>query len=188
MKRLILIITIFLNISAFAQKDCEYSTNVTDSIGVYKSTTSYTMHERIFGNNKTNIYFSLINADGLVSLNVQLIQKNTDFIPAKCFDKNSRVYLQLSNGKIVTMLGISDQDTCGNSVRNNDENARILTGYFLFMKDTYEDLKTYPVSMMRIKFAGETEDYILKSELVSETDKSTYYPENYFINYLKCIE
>ena len=56
------------------------------------------------------------------------------------------------------------------------------------MKDTFEELKKSPISLMRIKYAGETVDYIFKSELTSEIDKVTYYPENYFINYLKCIE
>lgn len=187
MKSLLLSITFLFTITSFAQKDCEYSTNVTDSAGVYKSTKEYLIHERFFGNNKTAIYFSLINADGLLSLSIQLIQKDTEFIPAKCFDKNSKIYFQLTNGKIITMLGL-EQETCGNSVRNENENARFVTGYFLFMKDSFEDLKNIPISFMRIKYSGDTEDYILKPELRSEFDNTTYFPENYFINFLKCVE
>jgi hypothetical protein len=41
---------------------------------------------------------------------------------------------------------------------------------------------------MRIKYSGEIIDYPLKTELISELDKKTYQPENYFINYLKCVE
>lgn len=187
MKTLLLSLTFLFVIASFAQKKCEYSTNVTDSVGVYKSTKEYIVYERFFGNSKSAVYFSLINADGLLSLSVQLIQKDTEFIPAKCFDKNSKIYFQLADGKIVTLLGI-EQETCGNSVRNENENARFVTGYFLFMKDSYEGLKSAPISFMRVKYAGGTEDYIFKPELHSEFDNNTYFPENYFIDYLKCVE
>ena len=187
MKKLLLTLFLFVSITSIAQKDCEYSSNVTDSIGTYKSTNDYLIHERIFGNSQTSIYCSLINVDGLISLNLQMIQISADFIPAKCFDKNSRIYIQLSSGKIITLLGM-EQETCGNSVRTNNETRRILTGYFLFMKENYEELKKSTISFIRIKFAGETVDYVTRSELVSEVDKKTYYPENFFINTLKCVE
>lgn len=187
MKKLLLILIISLNFNAFAQKECEYDTSVTDSIGTYKSTKEYIVHERYFGSNKATLLFSLINAEGLISLNVQMIKKNNEFIPAKCFDKNSKIYLQLENGKIITLLAI-DQETCGEAISKESENVRALSGYFLFMKESFQEIKKSPVSLMRIKFAGETEDYILKSELISESNQVTYYPQNYFINYLKCVE
>jgi hypothetical protein len=40
---------------------------------------------------------------------------------------------------------------------------------------------------MRIKYLTDTEDYVLKKELKSELNNETY-SEDYFINYLKCIE
>jgi hypothetical protein len=187
MKKLLFLAFLLFSITTFAQKECEYSTNVKDSLGTYKSTQDYVIHERIFGNSQTSIFFSLINADGLLSLNMQMIQKSTDFISAKCLDKDSRIYIQLNNGKIVTLLGI-EQESCGNSVRNNNETSRILGGYFLFMKDTFQELKNSPISFIRIKFAGETADYVTKSELVSEVDKKTYNPDHFFMDYLKCIE
>jgi len=187
MKKLLATIILLFSLNAFAQKECAYSTNVKDSLGSYKSTKDYVVYERVFGNSQTTIFFSLINADGLLSLNVQMVQKSKDFISAKCFDKYSKIYFQLNNGKVVTLLGI-DQESCGNAVRNGDENIRILGGYFLFMKDTFEELKQSPISFLRIKFAGETVDYVAKSELVSEVDKKTYNPDNFFLDYLKCIE
>ena len=69
----------------------------------------------------------------------------------------------------------------------NDIN-RIMNGYFLFMKDSFEELKKSPVTLMRIKFADETVDYILKENLVSEIDGKSYQPEKYFMNTLRCIE
>ena len=170
----------------FAQKKCEYNTEVTDSIGTYKATKDYIIQERIFGNTQSMLFFSLINADGLPSLKVQLIQKSDDFISSKCFDKNSKVYLQLADGKVVTLVAL-DSPVCGEGLRNGNENNRILTGYFLFVKDSFEALKTSPVSIMRIKYTTETVDYIMKEELISELDKNTYYPDSYFMNYLKCI-
>ncbi len=187
MKKTLIILFILTTITTFAQKDCEYSSNIKDSIGSYKATRDYVMHEKVFGNSQTSLFFSLINADGLMSLNLQMVQKSADFIPAKCLDKNSKIYLQLSNGKVITLIGIT-QETCGNSVRNNNENCRILTGYFLFMKETLDDLKTYPISFFRIKFAGETNDYVAKEILVSEVDKKTYNPDHFFMDYLKCVE
>lgn len=187
MKKSLLLLLLFFSTYSFAQKDCDYSINTVDSIGTYKSTQDYVIHERIFGNSKTSIFFSLINADGLLSLNMQMVQKSPDFISAKCLDKNSRIYIQLTNGKVVTLLGI-EQETCGNSIRNNNENCRLLSGYFLFMKDSFEDLKNNPISFIRIKFAGESIDYVIKSELISEVDKKTYNPDHFFMDYLKCVE
>lgn len=186
MKTLLFLVSIFFSISTFAQKECEYSINVKDSLGIYKSTKDYVIHERVFGNTKTSIYFSLINADGLLSLNVQMVQKSPDFLAAKCFDKNSKIYIQLNNGKIITLLGIG-QESCGTSVRSNNENNRILEGYFLFMKDSFQELKNSPISFIRIKFSGETVDYVTKSTLVSEIDKKTYNPDYFFMDYLKCV-
>jgi hypothetical protein len=58
----------------------------------------------------------------------------------------------------------------------------------MFLKDSFEELKSSPVSMMRIKYLTDTEDYILKKEFKSELTNEIYNPENYFINNLKCIE
>lgn len=186
MKKIILLLIAIQSYSCFAQKDCEYNTNVTDSIGTYKSTNEFIIYERTFGNSQTALFFSLINAEGLPSLKVQLIEKSTDFISAKCFDKNSKLYFQLNDGKVITLIAV-DNEICGESLQNEKVSNRVLTGYFLFMKDTFESLKNSPISLLRIKYGIETIDYIMKSELVSEIDKKTYTPENYFIDYLKCI-
>jgi len=42
--------------------------------------------------------------------------------------------------------------------------------------------------MMKVKYASETVDYVFKKELKSEAFQGDFYPENYFINYLKCLE
>lgn len=189
MRSLLLTFFILLQLTVFAQKDCDYSANVVDTIGSYKATKDYLVHERVFAGNSTYIFFSLINADGTPYLKVQTISKSTDFIKASCFDINSKIYLQLANGKIITLLH-TETETCGTMVRVEEENkyTRILTGDFMFLKGSFEDLKSSPVSLMRIKSVTDTQDYVFKKELVSELMKQSYYPENYFVDYIKCVE
>ena len=58
----------------------------------------------------------------------------------------------------------------------------------MFTKENYEDLKTIPVTLMRIKSLTEAEDYIIKKEFTAELDGKVYHPENYFIDNMRCIE
>ncbi|WP_418263094.1 hypothetical protein [Flavobacterium faecale] len=188
MKNIFTLFLFTLSSSVFAQKDCEYSANVTDSLGVYKMTTEYLISEKNFAGKSEYIFCSLITNNGFPALNVQLIQKSKEFLSAKCFDKNSKLYLQLQNGKIVTLLHL-DKESCGSLIRNDQGyDNRVSTGTFMFLKGTFEDLKSSPVNLMRIKFLTGTDDYIVKKEITSEMNQKIYYPENYFINYLKCIE
>jgi hypothetical protein len=188
MKSLLFTIFILFNLNAFAQKPCDISMNVSDSIGKYKSTKNYLVYEKNFNEKSSYIFASLVLTDGTPSLNLQIIEKSKDFIKAKCFDKNSKIYLQLINGKIVTLIHI-DKDDCGNLIRDEKEfNNRVLSGYFLFKKYGYKDLKNSPVSYIRIKYSTENVDYIFKKELKSELDGAVYEPENYFVNYMHCLE
>lgn len=188
MNKIILALFLFATLNAFSQKPCEIDTNVTDSLGTYKTTKQFIIFERSFAGNSTDIFFSLASNNGVLSLETQLLKRSGGFIKADCFDTNSRIYLQLNNGKIVTLLYVG-KDTCGTLIQNeNSPNSRIMTGSFVFSKENYEELKVSPVTYMRIKFAGETIDYPFKTEFTAELDKKTYQPEYYFINYLKCIE
>ena len=174
---------------SFAQKPCDYSTDVKDSIGTYKATKSYLVHERNFAGSASYIFFSLVNTDGMPFLSIQYIQKSSDFIKACCLDANSRIFLQLVNGKIVTLIH-TNEESCGTMIKSPDDNkySRILSSSFMFVKGSLEDLKASPVSLMRIKFTTETLDYVFRSEFTSELTKTTYQPENYFVDYLKCVE
>lgn len=188
MKYIITITILFFSLNIFAQKPCEYSANVTDSIGTYKATKEYIVNEKIFGGNSSYIFYSLALTDGLPTLTVQLIQKSKDFIKANCFDKNSKLFLQLNNGKIITLIHI-DQENCGTMIRDEKGfDNRVNSGIFMFMKDSFQDLKSSPVSMMRIKYLTDTEDYVFKKEFKSELTNEIYNPETYFIDNLKCIE
>jgi hypothetical protein len=188
MKYALILTFSFLSLNLFAQKPCEYSTNVTDSIGTYKSTKEYLISEKIFAGNSNYIFYSLALTDGLPTLNVQLIQKSKDFLKANCFDKDSKIYLQLQNGKIITLIHI-DQESCGSMIRDDKGfDNRVKTGIFMFMKDNFQDLKTSPISLMRIKYLTDVEDYVFKKEFTAELDGKIYHPETYFIDNLRCIE
>jgi len=187
MRTIALAFLLLLTFAAKAQNPCEFSVNVKDSIGDYKSTVNYLVYERNFAGTSAYIYFSLALTDGLPTLNVQFLQKSKDFIKAYCLDKNSRMYVQLANGKIVTLIHIDAED-CGTGIRNNEVNNRVMTGYFLFSKDGFEMMKSSPVSLVRIRYATETVDYIFKDELHSELDGKKYEPSKYFINTLHCLD
>ncbi len=188
MKQAVLLIFFLISSYLFAQKPCEYSVNVTDSLGTYKSTKEYMIYEKNFGGNSSYIFFTLASTDGLPTLNLQLIQKSKEFLKAECFDKNSKLFLQLNNGKIITLLHIN-QENCGTMIRDDKGfDNRILIGTFMFLKGSMEELKSSPVNMMRIKYLTNIEDYVIKKEFQSELNSQVYEPETYFINSLHCVE
>ncbi|WP_432671068.1 hypothetical protein [Flavobacterium sp. SM2513] len=188
MRIIILVISLFFGIQLSAQKNCGFSTDVKDSIGTYRETKGYLMHEKVFGGKSTYIFFTLANEDGTPFLKVQKIEKSANFISANCFDQQSKVYIQLLNGKIITLV-YGGEETCGNLVRQPNESlaSRVITGNFLFLKGSIEDLKSSPIWQIRIRYATETIDFAIKKELVSELMNETFTPETYFTNYLHCI-
>ena len=186
-KKIVLALFLFVNLTVFAQKPCEIDTNVTDSFGTYKLTKQFIIFERSFAGNSTDVFFALSSNNAILGLEMQLLKRSSEFIKASCFDSSSKIYLQLNNGKIVTLF-YTGSETCGTLLRNDNINSRITVGLFVFSKDNYEELKVSPVTFMRVQFAGETIDYPFKTEFTSELDKKNYQPENYFINYLKCVE
>lgn len=188
MNKAFLLILFFLTAGLSAQKKCEYSTNVTDSLGTFKSTKEYLMYEKVFAGNNSYIFYSLVSDNGTPALNLQLIKKSKEFMKANCFDKNSKLFLQLNNGKVVTLIHI-DKEYCGTMLRDDKGfDNRVLSGTFMFLKGSFEDLKSSPVNLMRIKYLTDVEDYVLKKEFLSEMNKETYHPENYFIENLHCVE
>ena len=81
------------------------------------------------------------------------------------------------------------RENCGTLIRDDKGfDNRINTGIFMFMKDNYEELKKSPVSIMRIKYLTDTEDYIVKSELTSELNGKIYNPNTYFMENIRCVE
>lgn len=188
MKYILVLAFCFLNAAIYAQNPCEYATDITDSIGTYKSTKEYLINEKVFGGNSSYIFSSLALTDGLPTLTLQFIEKSKGFVKANCFDKNSKIFLQLENGKIVTLIHI-DQTSCGSLLR--DENGfdnRVKSGIFMFAKENYEELKKSPVTLMRIKYLTDTVDYAFKKEFTAELDGKVYQPDTYFMNTIRCIK
>ncbi len=188
MKSIIITAFFFITANLLAQSPCEYTTNVTDSIGTYKTTKEYLIYEKVFAGNSNYIFYSLVLTDGLPTLNVNFIQKSKEFLKANCFDKNSKIFLQLNNGTIITLIHV-DRESCGTMLRDgNGFDNRVISGTFMFMKDSFEELKKSAVSMMRIKYLTDIEDYVLKKEFTSELNGQVYKPESYFMNFINCIE
>ena len=94
MNKAALLILTLISTTLFAQKTCEYSTNVKDSLGTYKVTKETIMYEKKFAGNSSYIFYSLALTNGMPTLNLQLIRKSKDFMKANCFDKNSKLFLQ----------------------------------------------------------------------------------------------
>lgn len=188
MKQLLFTIVLLFSLGLSAQKPCEISTNITDSIGTYKTTKDYLIYEKNFAEKSSYIFASLVLADGIPAITIQSIEKSNDFIKAMCFDKSSKIYLQLMDGNIVTFYHDASED-CGTLLRDEKQmNNRVLSGSFFIRKENFETLKKSPVSLIRIKYSTEMVDYIIKKDLKSELDGTDYEPEKYFMDYLHCIE
>lgn len=183
---LLLLFTLSVNAQ---KKDCIYDVKEkTDSTSL-KVLPNVLVHEKIFGNTNEYLFFGLLNNNGVPMLSIQQLQKSKDFIKTSCLTKSSKIILQLTNGKIITLLS-ADEEICSELMYDAEaqNNIRILTGYFYFTKTNYEELKNSNITLMRIQFSGETKDYVLKSELISETLKTTSKPDSYFMQFLKCVE
>lgn len=172
-----------------AQKNCKYDIEEKTDSTYLKVLPEKVMYERVFGDSKEFLQFSLINNNGVPTVYLQLVEKSSLFLPAKCLDLSSKIVLQLNNGKFVTLKSISE-NSCANLSYNETEkaNIRILDGYFVFTKTNYEELKSSPISVLRLQFVGDKKDYNIKSELQSEIIKQTFYPSKYFMDYLMCVE
>ncbi|MFK7003844.1 hypothetical protein BWK63_10260 [Flavobacterium covae] len=179
---------LFTNFYIWSQKPCELALNIKDSISVIKQTKSCTIYEKVFGGKTTLIFLSLISTNGIPSLKLEHLQKSQKFETPICFDKSSKIIFQLSNGRIYTLL-YGDNDRCDDLIYNEKEriNNRFIESNFFFLKDDLEELKKYPISFMRINFAGTSTDYVIRKELDCETLVETYFPAQFFIDHFNCI-
>lgn len=183
------IICLLFPITVFAQNtDCVYEINQkTDSTSV-KSLGAKLMHEKVLGSTSEFLFFNLLQLNGKPVLQIEIIQNSTDFVPTICLDEKSRINLQLYNGKIVTLKSLNES-SCSEKVANQEKiTTRVLSGYFTFLDDNYEDLKSNTVSMLRLTLATEIKSYVLNKLLISETLLETTKPESYFKDFLSCVE
>lgn len=189
MKKLFLSLLLGLSFMANAQEDCQYTIVTGEDNKESKSTKEYLMYEKIFGGTSQFMFFSLSNHDGIPVLNFQLLAKSKEFPKVYCLDKASKIYIQLLNGNIITLISATEEQ-CSGLIYDSTEknNLRILTGSFLFTKGSLEDLEKYSISFIRVKYVNELVDYPMKKELQSESMSQKYFPESYFTNFLKCIQ
>ncbi len=179
---------VLLSAMAFGQTPCKWEINVTDSLGTYKETKSYLMYERNFDNKQTFLSFKLLQDNGTPIIRYELIEKTKNFSKAFCFDKSSRIYLQLQNGKIATLI-FGGTDICSSMVQTDaNTSARVLSADFYFTKGSIEDLLESPVILMRVKYSTDTADIILKKTLKSELNGLETSPESFFSLFLPCLE
>ncbi|RZJ68577.1 MAG: hypothetical protein EOO45_14745 [Flavobacterium sp.] len=187
MTRILLFLLLCFSMSVSAQ-DCQYTIMEASDGTEVKTTKDYLMYESVFGGTSDFVFFSMGNADGIPVLHFQLLSKSKGFTKAYCLNDASKIYFQLNNGRIVTLINVTGEQ-CSGLVYDNDEknNIRILTGSFVFTVGSMEDLEKSAVSSMKIKYVSESVNYVIRKELQSEGTTVKYYPERYFINNLKCI-
>lgn len=176
-------------LSTAQNKDCVYDfEEKTDSTSI-KIIEPKIIHEKIFGNTTEIIQFELINQNNIPIVKLQQIQKSTEFIPLSCINKKSKIFFQLQNGSIVTLISVTD-DACGvyNYLAETKSNIRVIDSYFAFTKNNYNQLKESPISLMRIQFADGSKEYVIKDKHTSELQKVEVEPSKVFMNYLHCIE
>lgn len=186
----LLITFFFISLFASAQKPCEFDFEVKNDSTNFRETQKYLIYEREFGNKSDYMFISLVNDSGFPMLNIQRVQKSDSFIEAKCLDKDTRIFLQLTNGRIYTLIHL-DKDICSSRYPDieNKQNIRVLNSSFFFMKDDYQDLKKHPVSIFQIRYAtGEKTSIVMEKELVSKSLEVTSAPGTIFMDNYKCIE
>lgn len=190
MKKLFICLLLGLAFAANAQtKDCDYSVVSGEDGKEIKSTKESLMYEKVFAGTSQFMFFSLTNSEGIPVLNFQLLAKSKDFPKVYCLDRTSKIYIQLTNGKIITLISATEEQ-CSGLIYDGTEknNIRVLTGMFLFTKGSLEELEKNSISFIRVKYVDESVDYPVKKELSSESMGQKYFPEAYFINNLKCIQ
>ncbi|WMW78710.1 hypothetical protein RF683_04510 [Flavobacterium sp. 20NA77.7] len=190
MKKILVIFLVCFTHFSFAQtKNCDFEINdVTDTTSV-KVLPEKIMNENIFGGTTSLLSFKLYEIDGVLGLNFQYIQKSKDFLNPYCIDKNTKVYLELNNGKQVKLINSVSEESCNEITYDavNKNNIRILNGYFNFTKENFEYLKTEKVMLFRIESEIGNLSFVLTSKIDSEIIKKSFMPEQFFIEALPCF-
>src|SRR5574343_1157866 len=189
MKKIIFYLLIFSTNSFAQNKDCLFEVNEETDSTYTKVLPEKFIYESVFGSTTRFLSFKLYNIDGIMGLNIQYVQKSMNFLTSTCIDKDTKIYLQLSNGKEVKLINSLDQETCNslNIDPISKNNIRVLNGYFNFIKENFEYLKTEKVYLVRIVTITGEERFIINSELKSEINKETSHPDQFFIEYLPCF-
>jgi len=185
-------LTVFLLISnlSFSQdKACDFEIDIATDTSSTRVLKDKIIDESIFGNTTSFLTFKLFEVDGVLGVNFQYLQKSKDFLSPICIDKNTQLFLELSNGKQVKLVNSTEIETCNELQYDaiNKNNLRVLTGFFYFTPENFQDLKTEKVYLIKITANTGDVNFVIKPELNSEIYKEKSTPDTYFIDYLKCL-
>ena len=131
---------LFSNLLFSQEKICDFETNIVTDTSSTRVLTDEIIDESIFGNTTSFLTFKMFEVDGVLGINFQYLQKSKDFLTPICIDKNTKIFLQLSNGKEVKLINAIDQENCTtlNYDPETKNNIRVLNGYFNFTKENFE--------------------------------------------------
>lgn len=180
---------LFTNLLFSQDKTCDFEIDIVTDSSSSRVLKDKIIDENVFGNTTSFLLFKLFEVDGFVGLNFQYLQKSKDFLSPICIDKNTKIILELSNGKQVKLVNSYDTESC-NDLHYDDENKnnlRILGGFFYFTPENFQDLKTEKVYLIKITATTGDVNFVIKPELNSEIYKEKSTPDTYFIDYLKCL-
>ena len=183
------VLLILTNLSFAQDKACEFEIDISTDTSSTRVLKDKIIDESVFGNTTSFLTCKLFEVDGILGVNFQYLQKSKDFLSPICMDKNTKIFLELSNGKQVKLVNSTDLETCNELQYDaiNKNNLRVLSGFFYFTPENFIDLKTEKVYL--IKIAANTGDvnFVVKPELNSEIYKTKSTPDTYFIDNLKCL-
>ena len=180
---------LLINLSFSQDKLCAFETNIVTDTSSTRVLTDEIIDEYIFGNTTSFLTFKMFEADGILGINFQYLQKSKDFLTPICIDKNTKIVLELANGKQVKLVNSTDLTTCNELQYDaiNKNNLRVLNGFFYFSPENFTDLKTEKVYLIKITANTGDVNFVIKPYLNSEIYKSKSKPDTYFIENLKCL-
>lgn len=180
---------LFTNLSFSQDKACEFEIDIATDTSSTRVLKDKIIDESIFGNTTSFLTFKMFEVDGVLGVNFQYLQKSKDFLSPICIDKNTKIVLELSNGKQVKLVNSNEIETCNELQYDaaNKNNLRILNGFFYFTPENFQDLKTEKVYLIKITANTGDVNFVIKPELNSEIYKEKSTPDTYFIDYLKCL-
>lgn len=180
---------LFANLSFSQDKICDFETNIVTDTSSTRVLTDEIIDESIFGNTTSFLTFKMFEVDGVLGINFQYLQKSKDILSPICIDKNTKIILELSNGKQVKLVNSSELEICNQLQYDavNKNNLRILNGFFYFTPENFQDLKTEKVYLIKISANTGDVNFVIKPTLNSEIYKTKSTPDTYFIENLKCL-
>lgn len=185
-----LIVLLIVTNFTFAQnKICDFEINIVTDTSSTRVLTDEIIDENVFGNTTSFLTFKMFEVDGTLGINLMYLQKSKDILSPICIDKDTKIILELSNGKQVKLVNSSEVKVCNELQYDavNKNNVRVLNGFFYFSPENFEDLKKEKVYLVKITAGTGDLSFVVKPQLNSEIFKTKSTPETYFIENLKCL-